>query len=368
MSMLDRGWIGALLGRGGASITVPTLDGAMRPNNKLEDAAVFAELAGVDDLAVDDGALFASAGHQVFRLETGGHEVIASFDCAISCLANAPGGGLAVGLEDGGLQVISGPHQGFSMPGDGSLGLSCPVAASPRDENVLIVAEGSTRNKATEWTRDLLEKKPSGRLVAVDVSASGGKADVLATGLAYPHGIAIDDGEVIYSESWRHRLMATSVAGGEHRELLGHLPGYPGRLSAASDGGYWLSVFAMRTQLLEFVLGEDEFRHRMLTVVSPEHWIAPALVSRENFLDPLQAGGVKQLGIKKPWAPPRSYGLVVRLDASLHPVFSLHSRVGGQRHGITSVVEMADALYVASLGSGAVLRLGSDELEGAQWQ
>ena len=107
----------------------------------------------------------------------------------------------------------------------------------------------------------------------------------------------------------------------------------------------------MRTQLLEFVLREHAYRKRMLATVPPEYWIAPALESRENFLDPLQQGGVKQLGIKKPWAPPRSYGLVVKLDPGLNPEFSLHSRVGGTRHGVTSVCEREGLLYVVTFGS-----------------
>ena len=38
--------------------------------------------------------------------------------------------------------------------------------------------------------------------------------------------------------------------------MLDELPGYPARLSPAQDGGFWLAVFAGRTQLIEFVLRE----------------------------------------------------------------------------------------------------------------
>ena len=53
----------------------------------------------------------------------------------------------------------------------------------------------------------------------------------------------------------------------------------------------------------------------------------------------MQGGGLKQLGILKPWAPTRSYGLVVRRDAEGEPRASFHSRADGRRHGITSCVE-----------------------------
>ncbi len=84
-------------------------------------------------------------------------------------------------------------------------------------------------------------------------------------------------------------------------------------------------------------------------------WIAPALASGRSFLEPLQCGGIRTMGIHKAWSPSRSYGLVVRLDARLTPVASLHSRANGTRHGVTSVLEHQGRLLVASKGGDAVL-------------
>src|SRR5690606_26340006 len=98
--------------------------------------------------------------------------------------------------------------------------------------------------------------------------------------------------------------------------------------------------------------------------VDPEFWIAPALSSGRSFKEPLQAGGVIRLGVHKPWAPTRSYGLVVRLDEDAQPVWSLHSRANGKRHGITSTVETAQGLVAASRGRGEVILIehaGLDE-------
>ncbi len=116
-------------------------------------------------------------------------------------------------------------------------------------------------------------------------------------------------------------------------------------------------MFAARTQLIEFVLREPVLRRRMLAEVDPAYWIAPALNSGQSFLEPLQGAGVKQMGQLKPWAPPRSYGLVVRLDPKGLPLFSLHSRVGGIHHGIVAAAECGDRLYVLSRGSGRLLVL-----------
>jgi hypothetical protein len=69
----------------------------------------------------------------------------------------------------------------------------------------------------------------------------------------------------------------------------------------------------------------------------------------------MQFGSIKALGIQKPWAPPRSYGLLVRIDEAGDPVQSLHSRVGGHHHGIIAACETAQGLVIVSKGSGRVL-------------
>ena len=61
------------------------------------------------------------------------------------------------------------------------------------------------------------------------------------------------------------------------------------------------------------------------------------------------------MGMHKPWSPSRSYGLVVRLDAKLRPLSSLHSRADGTRHGITSAVEHDGRLVVASKGGDCLV-------------
>jgi hypothetical protein len=77
---------------------------------------------------------------------------------------------------------------------------------------------------------------------------------------------------------------------------LRNLPGYPARLHRDAAGNFHLGIFGLRTHLIEFVLKEDDFRQEMLTTVPPEHWIAPALSSGGDCLEPMQIGSVKALG------------------------------------------------------------------------
>jgi hypothetical protein len=126
------------------------------------------------------------------------------------------------------------------------------------------------------------------------------------------------------------------------------LPAYPGRIAPTPDGALWLSMFAMRTHLVEFVLREDAFRAEMVETIDPELWIRPSLKTPRSGDVPLQAGNVKALGVVKPWGPPRSYGLAVRATADLRPLTSLHSRVGGDVHGIVATQADATRSYFLS--------------------
>ena len=62
------------------------------------------------------------------------------------------------------------------------------------------------------------------------------------------------------------------------------------------------------------MLREREFCDAMMKTVPPELWIGPTLDGRFNYREPTQIGRIKKLGIQKPWAPARSYGLVARLE------------------------------------------------------
>ena len=167
-----------------------------------------------------------------------------------------------------------------------------------------------------------------------------------------------DAAGVIVSESWKHQLIR--LEGGRVTPVLRHLPGYPARLSPAADGGAWLAVFAPRTRLIEFVLQEKHYRYDMMTEVPRDYWIAPALRSGQSFLEPLQCGGIRTMGIHKAWSPSRSYGLVVKLAPDFAPVASLHSRANGHRHGVTSVIEAGGQVLIASKGGDAVLSVGGE--------
>lgn len=339
-----------LLGRGSAAITVPVMDGTLKPNRMLDDATVVAELPGIDDLAGDGQALWASAGHTLYRIDDGGPVELRRLDAPISALAMSTEGQLAVALDGRRIEVLdaAGAHVARLD------GLRCVNALAWEDAGTLLFSEGSRTHGPAQWCHDLMTLGRSGRAARWRVQAKD--AEPLAGDLEYAFGALPAAGSVLIAESWRHRVLKRD-AHGKLTPLLSELPGYPSRLAPARGGGFWLSCFVCRTQLVEFVLREPAYRQRMVAEIDPRHWIAPALSSGDSFLEPLQGAGVKNMGVLKPWAPPRSYGLVLRVSDDGRVLHSLHSQVDGRHHGITAIREHGGALYAACKGRGRLLRV-----------
>lgn len=340
---LDR-WFG----RGEASITTPPMDGAFRPNDLLDAAPVALEAPKPDALVVTTQGLLVSLGQSLKRVDKLEDKPVASFDAEISCLTGLPDGGAAAGLIDARIVLMGGRNDGKTIAGP-----QCMTALAPARDGALLVASGSAAHGPADWRRDLLEKGCSGSIWRLDLAT--GERTQIAGDLAYPYGLLDEGDSVVVSESWRSALTRISP-GPSHRAApaLEGLPAYPARLSRGADGAIWLALFAPRSQLVEFVLSEDRYRRRMIDEIEPDYWLAPSLRAGGSPLEPTQQGGVKQLGVLKPWSPSRSYGLVARLDAAYRPVASLHSRANGRRHGVTSCLAFEGRVYFAAKGDGVV--------------
>ena len=348
-------------GRGDASIAIPPMDGALKPNNAVDDAKRLAFVERPDNLVrVDDGVLF-SSGRTLLRLGAAPEPVL---ECEGEILATAcrQNGLVAIFDDARGLSLFDLAKKTvtrINMPG---VPIASVTAAAFNASGDLIVCVGSAKNPTSAWQRDVLESEAAGSVWLVNVREQ--RAVEILGGLAYPAGCLLspDGDSVLVSESWSNRLVLVDLAGSKRvTPVLTALPGYPARLSSRAKGGAWLSFFAPRNQLVEFVRREPQFRRDMMAEMPPEFWIAPALASGASFAEPMQGGALKQMGILKPWAPTRSYGLVVALNKDYSPSASYHSRAGGRRHGLTSAVERSGKLIVASKGGGELVSIDIED-------
>ena len=341
---------------------IPSMDGAFSPNDRLDHVTPIGEpLIGADAAAVaPDGSVCVSAGNKIWRLSGNGYldrAVLAGLDGNVGALAYGPDGQLVVcttrGIAklDGAGRITNLVIEAESEP------LHCLTAAAVAPDGTIFVCDGSTRHQAEDWCVDLMECNQLGRIISCGPALDN--ARVLLRNLNYPAGLAVAGDSLWFTESFAHRLSRAPIVGrgaiGAPQIVIRNMPGYPSRLAAAGSAGFWLSLFAVRTHLVEFVLREDDFRKEMMLTIPPDYWVAPALASGRDCLEPLQVGALRALGVEKPWAPPRSYGLAARLDANGDVVESLHSRVGGRYHGITAAVPTAQGVILISKGAGRVL-------------
>jgi hypothetical protein len=334
----------------GRAVTIPPLDGPLKPNTQLEDAEVMVKAEAPDNLVAHKGRVIFTTGEEVRSLDDEG-KVVGMAPAEITALAVSHEGALAAGLEEGGIHLLSGKVAELEN-------FNCPVALTFGSDGALYVCNGSEAVPPSGWKTDLMSNQAQGSVWRV--APNSGERQCLAKDLAFPYGIALDEANkrVLVSESWRHRVIAIPLSGGTPEPILTKLPGYPARLSVR-PGGYIMSLFAPRNRLIEFVLLEDDYRADMMREIEDRHWIAPSLSPSRSFLEPLQNGGVRVMGIHKPWSPTRSYGLVVELDEDLQPVRSFHSRANGQRHGVTSAIVVEDSIIVAAKGGNVILKLAT---------
>ena len=255
-----------LLGRGDATITVPSFDGALKPNQILEKAEIVARFDAPEDLATDGKALYIADGARVLRLDGAATAEIRRFDRAVSALCCLPDGGIAVALDGREVQVFATPAAPSPARTFSDASMHAINALAPGPGQTLVATDGSTARPYRQWVHDLMERGHTGRVLVLDIAS--GSVRTLASGLAYAFGACAGGNDVFVSESWRHRLIALG-ADGSPRTVLEHLPVYPSRLSPASAGGFWLTAFAARTQLVEFVLRENAYRRRMMAEIDP---------------------------------------------------------------------------------------------------
>ena len=348
-----------VLGRGEAAITVPPFDGALKPNQLLEEAVVVAELDAPEDLATDGRSLFVSDGSRLLRLDGSQLHEAERLDSTITALACLADGGFAIALEGKEVRIRGGEDDGKRWQEAAGQPFCAINALAVTPKGKLIATDGSTRHPYNEWCHDLMGLGRTGRLLEIDPAS--GAASVIAMGLAMLSGLVAP---ATKSGCARAGAIDWSRYGGSGSgSVLDRLPGYPSRIAPAADGGFWFSVFAARTQLVEFVLRETAYRKRMMAEVEPQYWIAPTLSSGRTFLEPMQGAHIKTMGILKPWAPPRSYGLVIRLSSEGLPRYSFHSRVDGKNHGVVAAVECGGSLFVLAKGSRRLLQLPIADIE-----
>lgn len=349
--------INQFLGRGTSSIFVPPMDGHLKANDILDKTEVLCEIEKIDNLTAFGDHIYASSQNKFLKINKNTPEIIQTFDHEITAIAFGNKGMVAIGLSNNTLLCYDVNRKRITA----EVEFECVTALLFWDAETLIVASGSQKFSAPDWRSDLMNLGSTGSLWVFSVESSRKK--YLVGDLKWPAGLCKLNDKLVFSEAWKHAVNLIEFTPGSdfeihsNQEILSRLPGYPSRMVTTQDNCIWLCLFAPRNQLIEFVLTEKDYRTKMLSQVDERFWIAPSFRSGLDFREPLQGGGVKMMGVLKPWAPAFSYGLVVKLDRNFQPEKSLHSRADGQVHGVTSVACLVEGqLILSSRGDNKVIR------------
>ena len=200
-----------LLGRGDATITVPSFDGALKPNQILEKAETVAQFEAPEDLATDGKALYVADGNAIRRLDGNAMTELRRFDRPITALCCLPDGGIAVALDGREVQIFATPSAAAPSSTIADPSMNAINALAPGPKGTLIATDGSTTRPYAQWVYDLMERGRSGRVLVLDIASR--RVQTIAARLQYAFGACAFDNEILVSESWRHRLIAIAADG-----------------------------------------------------------------------------------------------------------------------------------------------------------
>lgn len=339
---------------------IPPLEAGLRPNTRLDEATVLAALhpMGLDDVAMlQDEVIVSTGGFLSWLVEDG-----------LQTFVELPGTASALASRAGSVVVASEGHGLVEVTKDGSVSVisqdprltSCVTAVTALDDDSLLVCVGST--STDDWAHNLVATSPATGLL---LRVRDGQVEELDRNLAWPSGVCVDgEGGFLLATSVGHRIERRSLTDPARRgtPLLDNLPGYPGRITPASQPGeWWVAMPYLRNRATELILEHDDVRSEMVSSTEPESWLVPCLTIENLYRTPLQVGAIRVLGEIKPWAPTRTYGLAFRVNAEGRVLESAHSRADGRMHGVTAVLERErGSVVVACRGAGKILMLGAD--------
>ena len=164
----------------GKAVTIPPLDGALRPNTALDDAKIITPCDAPDNITLFAGKLFYSSGENL--LTTASAKPVACFSSTITALA-ASDAILAIGLESGRIEFFKSKIASLEN-------FNCPTAIAFDGPENLYVCNGSDSHGPSQWAADLMGKNASGSLW--HVALQSGERRCLAKGLAFPYGLIVD--------------------------------------------------------------------------------------------------------------------------------------------------------------------------------
>lgn len=245
----------------------------------------------------------------------------------------SPNGGLAIADAKKGLLSLGALPQAKSLVKtvDGRALIFANDVDNTRFDKNLYFTDSSHFDQA-HALYDLLEHRPSGRLLEYNVASK--QSRTLMEGLAFANGVAVgpDDAYVLVAETAASRIQRYWLKGekaGTHEVFTDYLPGLPDNLSYdEANQIFWVALYAPRSEILESLADQPA-------------WIKKVVARLPAFLQ----GGVT----KKSWV------LGIGLDGQVR--YSLDDESTAAYAPITSVEAAGPWLWFGSISENSIGRL-----------
>ena len=315
----------------------PALEGIYQPNRLLASVERLGEGTGIgpEDVAVDsqgriyggmeDGRIirFLPDGSQPELLaDTEGRPLGLHFDETGNLIVADAKNGLLSIAPDGSITVLSTEADGvpFGLTDD------IDIAA----DGTIYFSDASFKFSFEEFTEELMEHRPNGRLMAYDPETKTTR--VLMDSLNFANGVAVapDQTSVVVVETGKYRVWRYWLSGpreGQSEILIDNLPGFPDGISSNGKGTFWLPLVSPRLADVDNIMLPRPFLRKIIMRL-PESMLPAA----EN------------------------YGFVLGIDLEGRVVHNLQDPSASFSQ-ITSVQEHEGMLYLGSLVEDAIGRL-----------
>jgi sugar lactone lactonase YvrE len=194
-------------------------------------------------------------------------------------------------------------------------------------DGTIYFTEASYKYLMAQFSSDILEHQPNGRLMAFDPQTQ--KPRTLLRGIYFANGVAVspDQSFVLVAETGKYRVQRVWLK--EPKEgmvdtFIDNLPGFPDGISANASGKFWLALVTPRQAVFDKLL--------------PHPFLRKVIFRLPKFLQPA----------------PERYSFVVALDSQGHVVENLQNGSPDCYAQIANVVEHNGKLYFGSIGEDTV--------------
>jgi sugar lactone lactonase YvrE len=332
----------------------PTLTGEYQQNSTLATTSRLS--LGTEDRGPGHGyapedVAFDASGRIYAGLDDGRIIRLAGDGTNPESFANTHGRPLGLAFDQVGNLIVADAIKGLlSIAPDGSVtvlttgadgeAFGCTNDLDVAADGTIYFTDASSKFLLTQFTDDILEHGPNGRLLAYDPRAKTTRT--ILSHLAFANGVAVspDQSFVLVVETGKYRVHRVSLnrqttaqkdsqfAGeSRHSEIfIDNLPGFPDGISSNGKDKFWLALVAPRDAMLDKLL--------------PHPFLRKIVARIPKSLQPA----------------PKRYSFVLGLDLNGRVVDNLQNGSADCYAEIANAVEHDGTLYFGSIGESTIGR------------